>query len=102
MRPRGGATYEFVAIWVQDPAYFEDPESILETDRGLGQESAMEPLGGLGDEAYVINNETEKQSSVYVLLRDDVMLQVTAENRDRAVKLAEVTLGRLGTAEEAE
>ncbi len=95
LRPRGGASYEFVAIWVQPPGLFQTAESILETSRGLGQEVSSEALSGLGDKAFVVNNQTEQQSEVHVLLENDLFLQVIAETRDRAVTLAEATLRRL-------
>lgn len=89
--------YEYVSIWLGPPEQFEDPESILETDRGLGQEADMENVAGLGDEAFVIHNRTERQSTLHVLRRDDVSLSVTAANLTHARQLGELVLERVGS-----
>lgn len=93
--PSGDDTYEYGAVWLGPASAFGDPQEALETDRGLGQEATMEPLGELGDEAYVIHNATEEQSTVHVLLEGRMSLEVTAERSEDARKLAELALSRV-------
>jgi hypothetical protein len=92
----GTATYEYISIWVSTPDLFQSAESILETDTGLGQEATAEDLEGLGDVAFAIHNETEQQTTVHVLRRDDVVVSVTAEGLEHARRLTEEVIERLG------
>jgi hypothetical protein len=91
----GTATYEYISVWVSTPDLFQDAESILETDRGLGQEVSVEDLEGLGDIAFAIHNQTEGQTTVHVLRRGDSLIQATAEGLDHARQLVETILERL-------
>ncbi|MEJ2370889.1 MAG: hypothetical protein P8Y07_08575, partial [Gemmatimonadales bacterium] len=92
----GTATYEYISLWVSTPDLFLDAESILKTDRGLGQDASAEDLKGLGDVAFAIHNQTEQQTTVHVLRRGDVAISATAEGLEHARQLAETILERLG------
>ena len=92
----GTATYEYISVWVSTPDLFQSPESILETDTGLGQEATAEDLEGLGEVAFAIHNATEQQTTVHVLRRDDVVISVTAEGLEHARQLTEEVINRLG------
>jgi len=83
--------FEFVAIWIQPAATIRDPESVLETARGLGQEASAETLDGLGDRAFVVENASEEQATVYVV-RGETGVEVTAGTAERARLLAEHVL----------
>ena len=87
--------FEHVAIGLAPPGLFQKAETILETDRGLGQQSTAEVLQGLGDEAFVIHNQTEEQSTIHVLNRNAFALSVTARNLEHARPLTELALARI-------
>ena len=90
--PAGEDTYEYGAIWLGPPSGYGVPEDRIATDRGLGQEVKWETIEGLGDEAYVIHNATEEQSTVYVLLKDRMYYEVTMEHYEDARKLTDLVL----------
>jgi hypothetical protein len=78
------------------PDLFETLESALETEKGLGQKATGEVLAGLGDEAFAVHNKTTGDTTIHVLRRGDVWLEVKADTLDHARKLAEEVLQRLG------
>jgi hypothetical protein len=78
------------------PDLFETLESALETEKGLGQKATGEVLAGLGDEAFAVHNKTTGDTTIHVLRRGDVWLEVKADTLDHARKLAEAVLQRLG------
>jgi hypothetical protein len=87
-------TYEYVHIFLTSPELFQPLESQLETERGLSLKATGEILTGLGDEAFAVHGNSD--TSVNVLRRGDVWLEVKANNLDHARKLAESVLQRLG------
>jgi hypothetical protein len=93
--PSGADTYEYLAIWLGSPSDFGDPQERMAIDRDLGQEVTTERLDGLGDMAYVIHNATEEQSTVYVLLKDRMYIEVTAEKYEDVRKVVELALSRV-------
>lgn len=93
--PAGPDKIETCVVWFNPPSTFTSPEDELETAKGLGQEATAENLGELGDRAFVVHNETEEQSIIFVLLKDKVNLQVGADNFDDAKKLTELILSKL-------
>jgi hypothetical protein len=92
----GEGTYEYVHVYLTNPDLFEPLESVLETEKGLGQKATGEILKGLGDEAFAVHNQSTKDTTVHVLRRGDVWLEVKANTLDHARKLAEAMLQRLG------
>ncbi len=93
LRPAAGR-FEFVAVRLQPPATFEGSEAALETARGLGHEAAAQPVDGLADEAFAVENRTEDQWTVHALRRSDLAVEVTAASLEHARLLAEKVLER--------
>jgi hypothetical protein len=89
-------TFEYVHIYLTSPESFEPLEAALKTDKDLGQDVTGEILTGLGDVAYAVHNKTTKDTSVHVLRRGDVCVEVKANTLAHARKLAETVLQRLG------
>jgi hypothetical protein len=91
----GGGLGKYFAIWITAPSLFGDADDSVETARGLGQEATAEAVSGLGDDAYLVLNETEEQAILHVLLSGDVALEIKAPQADQARSLAEAILQRL-------
>ncbi|MFQ5675201.1 MAG: hypothetical protein ACE5G1_04830 [bacterium] len=93
--PAGKDRYEYCAIWLSPAAGFGNPQMELETAHGLGQDASAEQIADLGDAAFVIHNQTEQQSTVNVLLKDKVVVQVTADHYQDARKLTNLALAQI-------
>lgn len=95
-RGTGEGPFEYVFIYVNTPASFGTLQDALATDQGLGQQVSGAAVSGLGDQAFAIDNQTEHSTSLRVLVKNDVALDIKANSLDHARKLAEATLERLG------
>lgn len=93
--PAGEDNIEICTVWFNPPSTFTSPEDELETAHGLGQEATAEYLEGYGDKAFVVHNQTEQQSIIFVLLKDKLNLQVAVEHYNDAKKLTELILSKL-------
>jgi hypothetical protein len=93
--PAGDDRHSYHAIWIGQPVNYTGPEDSLATSIGLGQTATMEILTGLGDEAFVIHNASERQAIIHVLLRDRLSVEVKAERFEDGLKLADLVLGKL-------
>jgi hypothetical protein len=93
--PAGPDDYEYCAILVMPPSPFEDSESALKTETELGAKATAEALANLGDKAFVVHNEAEKQSTIHILLKDRMAIKVKADRYENARKLADLILSKL-------
>jgi len=94
-RGAGAGPFEYVFIYVNTPASFGTLQEALATDQRLGQKVSGTAVSGLGDQAFAIDNQTEHSTSLRVLVKNDVALDIKANNLDHARKLAETALQKL-------
>jgi len=94
-----GGTGQYVGVFLYAPAMFGDLAAALETDQGLGQSSTGHAVEGLGDAAFVVDNATEQQSVMHVLLENDVAIEIKAPQAEQARSLAVALLNALQTAQ---
>jgi hypothetical protein len=92
--PAGDDGSEVVAIRVAPVSQFPGAEAELEAARARRQRASTELIAGLGDESYIIHNETERQ--VYIQVRKgSLFISVRAEEIDGAKRLAQLAVPRL-------
>ena len=93
--PAGSDNYEYCAIWFYPVSMYEDSQAALETAEGLDQNATAEKLSGYGDDAFVVNNASEHQSIIHVLLKDKMYVEVKAENFEDAKKITSLVLSKI-------
>ncbi len=90
--------------YMSECTYFEQSRGIYvvwvspETDFELArqfEDLELEPVPGLGDEAYITYSEKERQHSVNVLLRGDLTLGAYGDDKARVLELARMAAERL-------
>jgi hypothetical protein len=91
----GPAGYEYVFIDLKPVDTFGGLNEELQGNRSMGQHVTGERVSGVGDKAFAIDNQTEQSTTLHVLRRGDVALDVKANSLDHARKLAVATLERL-------
>lgn len=92
----GGATADRISVWAQPPTMFENADSILDNATGLGHDAMVEPVLGMGQQAFMLSNTGKGTYTVHVLRQGELSLMATAKQPEHAIAMAQVTLERLG------
>jgi hypothetical protein len=85
--PAGSDQQRGYVVWLSPVDDFESIKPIIE--------EKISPVAGIGDGAFIFQDKGDGRFKMYVLLRGDQTIEVTAETAESARKVAEAVLAVL-------